>query len=324
MNGKKPRAALSIDMDNQWSYMKTHGDLGWETYPSYFSVLIPYLLDLLDELGLSITFFLVGVDVQREENQPYIRMITERGHEVGNHSLTHEPWLHLYPKARILEELTETHDAIARVAGDEPRGFRGPGFSWSEDLLDVLLELGYTYDASTLPTFIGPLARMYYFWTASLEKEERDQRRKLFGTIADGFRPVRPYTWAMAGRRELLELPVTTIPVFRTPFHLSYLIYLSRYSPTLMERYLQVAVMMCKATGTQPSFLLHPLDVLGGDQVPELSFFPGMDVSAAAKRQIFVSAIKLLSRHFQMTNMSSYASVMRAAAESRRVKAGPP
>jgi hypothetical protein len=73
-----------------------------------------------------------------------------------------------------------------------------------------------------------------------------------------------------------------------------------------MEKYLQVAVMMCKMTKTPVSFLLHPLDVLGGDQVPELQFFPGMDIDAAIKRNSFVKMIKLLKRHFNIVNMSSY------------------
>ena len=314
-------AALSIDMDNQWSYMKTHGDAGWESYPSYIDVLIPYLLDLLDELGLSITFFLVGIDVKSTENQQFVRMITERGHEPGNHSLTHEPWLHLYPRAQIDADLRETHDAIESVTGVAPQGFRGPGFSWSVDLLEALLALGYRYDASTLPTFIGPLARMYYFWTAKLSKEERAQRKKLFGTMADGFRPVRPYNWTLPAGRTILELPVTTIPVFRTPFHLSYLLYLSGYSQTLMERYLQVAVMMCKATGTSPSFLLHPLDLLGGDQVPELRFFPGMNIDGATKRKHFIRVLRLLGRHFELVNMSDYAELVRPAAGLRCIPA---
>jgi hypothetical protein len=303
----KSIAAISIDMDNQWSYMKTHGDIGWDSYPSYFDVLIPYTLDLLDELELKATFFLVGLDVQHQKNQQFIAKITERGHEPGNHSLTHEPWLHLFPRNRILDELSTTHLAIEEVTGVAPLGFRGPGFSWSVDLLETLLDIGYRYDASTLPTFIGPLARMYYFWTAKLDKEERKQRKKLFGTMADGFRPVRPYTWLLPDARTLLELPVTTIPVFRTPFHLSYLLYLSRYSEALMERYLQVAVSMCKATGTSPSFLLHPLDVLGGDQVPALKFFPGMDIDGPSKRQRFIKVMKILGRHFELVNMSSYA-----------------
>ena len=37
----RPLASLSIDLDDQWSYMKTHGDFGWESFPSYFDVAIP-------------------------------------------------------------------------------------------------------------------------------------------------------------------------------------------------------------------------------------------------------------------------------------------
>ena len=321
MKNNKHTAALSIDMDNKWSYMKTHGDHGWESLPSYYNVLVPYLLDLLDELGLSITFFIVGLDAKQECNEPYLRMIGERGHEPGNHSLSHEPWLHLYKKERIYEELSSTHKLIRDSFGTPPLGFRGPGFSWSVDLLEVILELGYKYDASTLPTFIGPLARLYYFWTAKLSKEEKNQRNKLFGTVTDGLRPVKPYLWKLPDERGLFEAPVTTIPLFRTPFHLSYLMYLSRYSETLMERYLQVAVMMCKLTKTPISFLLHPLDVLGGDQVPELKFFPGMDIDAKTKRERFIHVIKLLKRHFTIVNMSKYTEEISTGVESKQILA---
>ncbi len=303
----KPQAAISIDMDNQWSYMKTHGEPGWEKFSTYFDVLVPCLLDVLDELELSITFFLVGIDVQRGENQRYIEMIAQRGHEPGNHSLTHEPWLHLYPRERIASEIVQTHQRIVDVMGTQPRGFRGPGFSWSADLLEVLVELGYQYDASTLPTFIGPLARLYYFRTARLNHEERKQRKRLFGTLRDGFRPVKPFNWQFPDGRKLLELPVTTIPILRIPFHLSYLLFLSRRSARLMETYLELALTMCRATATQPSFLLHPLDLLGGDQISSLQFFPGMDIDGSTKRQQFKKVMKSLRKHFQLVNMSEFA-----------------
>ena len=44
-------ANLSIDLDNQWSYMKIHGDEGWEKYPSYFDILIPIVLKLITEVN---------------------------------------------------------------------------------------------------------------------------------------------------------------------------------------------------------------------------------------------------------------------------------
>jgi hypothetical protein len=33
MARKKRIASVSLDLDNQWSYMKIHGDKGWEEYP---------------------------------------------------------------------------------------------------------------------------------------------------------------------------------------------------------------------------------------------------------------------------------------------------
>ena len=83
-------------------------------------------------------------------------------------------------------------------------------------------------------------------------------------------RPVAPYKWRLPSGRSLLEIPVTTIPIIKTPFHLSYLLYLSRYSGTAMMAYLRTAIASCRLMGVEPSFLLHPLDLLGGDQAPAL------------------------------------------------------
>ena len=58
-----------------------------------------------------------------------------------------------------------------------------------------LARRGYEYDCSTLPTFLGPLARMYYFATARLEREDRAERKRLFGKWSEGLRPLQPYWW---------------------------------------------------------------------------------------------------------------------------------
>ena len=52
-----PLASISMDLDNQWSYMKTHGENGWQKYPSYFNILIPYILNILESYDLKITPF---------------------------------------------------------------------------------------------------------------------------------------------------------------------------------------------------------------------------------------------------------------------------
>jgi hypothetical protein len=302
----KPIASLSMDLDNQWSYMKTHGDEGWDNYPSYLDILIPYATDLLNKLGFRITFFVVGRDAAEEKNRKALSLITKRGHEVGNHSFEHEPWLHLYSKEKVYCDIHKADIAIRETTHKVPVGFRGPGFSCSTDALEVLVDHGYLFDASSLPTFIGPLARMYYFRTSKFSREERKQRNMLFGRIADGFRPLRPHTLNLPSGRKILEIPVTTMPILRTPFHLSYLVYLYRFSSRLMNTYLETAITLCRLTGIEPSFLLHPLDLLGGDQLPELRFFPGMDVDAPQKRLIFETVLQHIDKAFRIVAMSEH------------------
>jgi hypothetical protein len=306
MPKKKPIAGISLDLDNQWSYMKIHGDEGWDKYPSYFDIFIPHVLNVLDQLNLKITFFIVGKDTESEENRKYLRMITERGHEVGNHSYHHESWLQTYSYEKIENEIINAEKAIESATGQKPIGFRGPGFSWSKYLLIVLESRGYKYDASTFPTYLGPLARAYYFWKAELSKEEKRDRKKLFGKFSDGFRKIRPYYWDLEQDKKILEIPVTTMPVFKLPFHLSYLIYLGNISMPLMKMYLSIAIWLCKLTKTPISFLLHPLDLVGGDQIKDLAFFPGMDVDSNKKVKVFKHVIEILKSHYNVLTMNEY------------------
>ena len=119
-------ASLSLDLDNKWSYMKTHGDTGWETFPSYLDVVVPRALKFLAERNLNITYFIVGQDDDLEKNHDAIRQISDAGHEIGNHSFRHEPWLHLYSKEELIEEFEITENALEKVTGQRPKGFQVP------------------------------------------------------------------------------------------------------------------------------------------------------------------------------------------------------
>lgn len=306
----KPFASVSLDLDNQWSYMKIHGDEGWDKYPTYLDPLVPYTLDMLEKLNLYITFFIVGRDADDERNFDVLKEITKKGHEVANHSYNHESWFHLYSKEKIKEELTLTEESIERVTGQKPLGFRGPGFSWSKPLLEELKNRNYLYDASTLPTFIGPLARLYYFSTTNLSKEEKEERSGLFGAFSNGFKKIKPNFIDLENQKQILEIPVSTIPFVKIPFHFSYLHYLAKISEGLMFSYLKFAIFMCKITKTNPSFLLHPLDLIGGDKIPELAYFPGMDLESRKKQELFEKVMETFDNNFNLINMSEHAKLI--------------
>ena len=97
-------------------------------------------------------------------------MVVERGHEVGDHSYNHECWMQRGSRQEISVEIDTAETAIVAATGTRPIGYRGPGFSWSPMLLEVLAERGYQYDASTLPTYLGPIARAYPLATARLSR----------------------------------------------------------------------------------------------------------------------------------------------------------
>ncbi len=300
-------ASLSLDLDDQWSYMKVHRDPGWEDFPSYLNTFIPYVLDILDRLNLKITFFIIGQDAALEKNQEALSLLAKRGHEVGNHSFHHEPWLHLYSKEQITREILEADEHITRVIGKKPIGFRGPGFSWSSDHLEVLAENQYLYDASIFPSYISSIARLVYFGVSDFTKEEKKQRGRLGGSFRDGMRPIKPYLWRMTSGKDLLEIPTTTIPIIKTPFYLSYLVLISRFSVMLMSFYLKFALTLCRITKTEPSFLIHPTDLFGSDQVPELAFIPGMDLRGEQKVNLFEKVLKELNKHFTPVTMKAHA-----------------
>ncbi len=312
----KPLASLSLDLDNKWSYLKTHGDAGWESYPSYLDRVVPRVLEMLAARNLKITFFVVGQDAELASNGAVLRSIATAGHEIGNHSFRHEPWLHLYSPEELAAELTRAEQAIAEATGCQTSGFRGPGFSFSPGVLAELAKRGYDYDASTFPTFLGPLARLYYFMSTSLSREQRAERKQLFGKFSEGFRSLRPYQWPGI-EPPLLEIPVTTMPVFKAPIHVSYLLYLGQFSRHLASLYFRIALTLCRVLRVEPSLLLHPLDFLGAEDEQDLSFFPGMTMPAADKLAIVERALDQLQASFHVVPMREHAAAVRARMSKR-------
>ena len=313
-NGKKkPLASISLDLDNLWSYMKIHGDAGWGSFPSYLDQVVEIIVDRFRAHGLTATIFVVGQDAALAKNASAMRAIADAGHEIGNHSFSHEPWFHVYSKGEIEREIADAETAIFRATGSRPCGFRGPGFSLSDDTLRVLAERDYLYDASTFPTFLGPLARAYYFLSSKdMSEEDRRRRKKLFGTMKDGLRAIKPYLWRLPSHegRRLLEIPVTTLPLLRVPIHMSYIGYLAVHSRALASSYIRAALAALARTKSDLSFLLHPLDFVGKDRVDRLSFFPGMNARTDDKLRLFDEVVGLIKQSFEPVTMREHARVL--------------
>jgi peptidoglycan/xylan/chitin deacetylase (PgdA/CDA1 family) len=290
--------------------MRTHGVRGWEEYPSYLDTVVPRVLRCCYEHDLRITVFVVGRDAELRRNHNALAALAAAGHEIGNHSLNHYPWLNTLSREQIEAEIVEAESLIEDATGIRPIGFRGPAYSVSSDILEVLIERGYLYDASTLPTFLGPLARLYVRCTSLHETNGESHQRNLFGSLRDGFLPIKPHALTIAAG-SIVELPVTTMPILRLPIHMTYIVYLLTYSRRLAHAYFRLAITLCRLTGVRPSILLHPLDFLSVKDDSELSFFPGMNVSIERKRALIADFIATLQDCYDVQPLAAQAEEVR-------------
>ena len=292
----KLACTLSLDLDDAWTYMRAAGRPGWETTPSVIPLVCPRILEMCDEFGVRLTLFVVAHDLDDPHKVAAIRPFVARGHEIGCHSWHHEPTFATLSREQMREEVLVAAAKIEQQLGVRPVGFRAPGFAWNALLPGVLREGGFHYDCSPLPTWLGPLCRLYYFFNSGMSREDRKKRGAMYGGVADAFRSLAPRL--LPGQPELWQLPVTTIPILRAPFHMSYVIWLSRYAKTLATLYLGSALAACRLFRTEPSYLLHSLDFVGSDEHPLLGFFPGMAVPWAGKQTLLQDMMRRLRAGF--------------------------
>ena len=104
-----------------------------------FPIYTTLLLDTLDRLHLTATFFLVGEQV---EQYPYFaQAIARAGHEIGNHSFHHPNLTRLAAQA-VEDELRRTQEVITAVTGKTPRYFRSPGGDYNDTVRRIARGLG--------------------------------------------------------------------------------------------------------------------------------------------------------------------------------------
>jgi len=135
---------LTIDIEEYFysEYVRYRGDMEYRTPYN-----LEYVLEILDEFGVSATFFVVGEIV--EGLPELVERIRERGHELAFHGWHHEPLWRSNP-----ESLRIGMRKFSSLIKERCLGFRAPHFSLNNETrwaLKVLEEAGVIYDSSIFP-----------------------------------------------------------------------------------------------------------------------------------------------------------------------------
>ncbi|MFC7392596.1 polysaccharide deacetylase family protein [Scopulibacillus cellulosilyticus] len=99
---------------------------------------LPKILKVLNKYDIKATFFLDGSWVKKYPD--LAMMISEEGHEIGNHAYSH-PDLKQSSKQETYKELKKTNDVIEATLDVKPKWFAPPSGSFTQQTVDVAHKL---------------------------------------------------------------------------------------------------------------------------------------------------------------------------------------
>jgi polysaccharide deacetylase family protein (PEP-CTERM system associated) len=145
---------LSVDVEDYF-HVEAFSDIvdrnSWSSYACRVEANTRRLLDLFDRHGYQATFVTLGWVAERYPG--LVRDIAARGHVLACHSYWHR-LIYKLDRDEFRRDTLRAKDLIEQTGGQQVFGYRAPSYSvvrsslWA---LDVLAELGFTYDSSIFP-----------------------------------------------------------------------------------------------------------------------------------------------------------------------------
>jgi len=185
------RNALTVDVEDYFHVSAFAGSIDrkdWNNYPLRVERNTQRLLELFDNNGIKVTFFVLGWVAERVPH--LVSEIAAMGHEVACHGYSHQ-LVYDQTVEEFREETLRSKSLLEDIAQVPVRGYRAASYSITQRslwALDVLAEAGFTYDSSIFPI--------------------RHDRYGMPGT------PETPYLLKSPAGQSIVEFPLSTARLF--------------------------------------------------------------------------------------------------------------
>lgn len=150
--GKRAAASFTFDVDaesgaiaHDASFVNRMSLMSHQSYGPL--VAMPKLLAMLKRQEISATFFVPGYTAELYPDM--VRRIVDEGHEIGHHGYLHEKTTDM-SAAEEADMLDRGLEALDKVAGVRPVGYRAPWWEYNWQTTKLLHERGFLYDSSLL------------------------------------------------------------------------------------------------------------------------------------------------------------------------------
>jgi len=146
--------ALTVDVEDYFHVSALADSIGrdtWATREPRVAGNIHKLLAIFEKFDARATFFVLGWVA---EHYPHlVREIAQHGHEIACHGLSHR-LVYDQPREEFYEETRRAKQLLEDLTGSAVLGYRAASYSivrrslWA---LDILVDLGFSYDSSIFP-----------------------------------------------------------------------------------------------------------------------------------------------------------------------------
>ncbi len=148
------RNALTVDVEDYFHVAALASAVRpeqWEHCERRVEANTRRLLDIFDEQGVRITFFVLGWVAER--HPALIRDISRRGHEIASHGQSHQLVYRQTPQ-QFRNETIHAKQVLEDLIQQPVEGYRAASYSITNDslwALDILVETGHLWDSSIFP-----------------------------------------------------------------------------------------------------------------------------------------------------------------------------
>ena len=309
-------ASLSIDLDELHLHRRVHGLPPSGAARVVYEKAVPRAARFAERHGIPLTFFAVSEDLADDASAASLRLAAGKLHLVESHSATHPYDLVRRSRDEIRAEVRSSFDAIELRVGRRPVGFRAPGYTLSDHVLDALEGEGALFDSSVFPSPPYYLAKLGVLAWMGLHRRSSES---IVGSPRVAFAETQPYRpgvhWWQVGRRNLVELPIQVTLGPRLPVTGTTLMLSGRRATWLV-----------RACG-KPRFAniaLHAIDFLDvNDGLEDLvRFEPVLRVQRDARVRSLSTAVRAFQRDgYVFTTLSAAADAL-LGGEPRRSRSG--
>jgi polysaccharide deacetylase family protein (PEP-CTERM system associated) len=143
------------------------------------------LLHLFERYNVRATFFILGETANRYPK--LINLIEKRNHEIACHGYYHNK------KYKDLNDFRDDLEKFKKSVKKDVVGFRYPNYDINDQKLDIVREMGFTYDSSIVPC------------------------RNIPGWYGNPDAPLIPYNHKLQNGKTIKEFPISVSPTFRLP-----------------------------------------------------------------------------------------------------------